>query len=311
MQAPQTTNIEFHGVAYSVTTVVQEGEHLTVEVEQQSEASRWRGQFSAQYVEDISAKTGNYKKFAVFVRMLASAIRQESDSVFVDLLTYSDLETLKNKKAAGRAPLQRTIPPNNKRYLILTYAAEFDRVHYPLPLLYEEPTVEHLQTVVQQLRTQLGQSAGASSKTKHSDSHAEMRRLRDENAVLQKRATEAEQQACTTSASGDEKLHPDLAEAQQEVILLQKECELMQQRAATAEGLLERERGLHRRELRRRAKELADMQEDLVQVILPLSAEAYCFLIYSQLYASSIHSGSETDAHSSHLAQSCTFHWTT
>lgn len=85
----------------------------------------------------------------------------------------------------------------------------------------------------------------------------------------------------------------------------------MQQRAATAEGLLERERGLHRRELRRRAKELADMQEDLVQVILPLSAEAYCFLIYSQLYASSIHSGSETDAHSSHLAQSCTFHWTT
>lgn len=40
--------IEFHGVAYSVTTVVQEGEHLSVEVEQQSEASRWRGQFSAQ-----------------------------------------------------------------------------------------------------------------------------------------------------------------------------------------------------------------------------------------------------------------------
>ena len=42
----------------------------------------------------------------------------------------------------------------------------------------------------------------------------------------------------------------------------------MQQRAETAEGALERERGLHRRELRRRAKELADMQEDLVQVIL-------------------------------------------
>ena len=40
----------------------------------------------------------------------------------------------------------------------------------------------------------------------------------------------------------------------------------MQQRAEAAEGVLERERGLHRRELRRRAKELADMQEDLVQV---------------------------------------------
>ena len=43
----------------------------------------------------------------------------------------------------------------------------------------------------------------------------------------------------------------------------------MQQRAETAEGVLEGERGLHRRELRRAAKELADMQEDLVQVILP------------------------------------------
>lgn len=43
----------------------------------------------------------------------------------------------------------------------------------------------------------------------------------------------------------------------------------MQQRAETAEGALERERGLHRRELRRRAKEMADMQEDLVQVTSP------------------------------------------
>ena len=40
----------------------------------------------------------------------------------------------------------------------------------------------------------------------------------------------------------------------------------MQQRAEAAEITVERERGLHRRELRRRAKELADMQEELVQV---------------------------------------------
>ena len=58
----------------------------------------------------------------------------------------------------------------------------------------------------------------------------------------------------------------------------------MQQRAETAEGALERERGLHRRELRRRAKELADMQEDLVQVILPLLLHAP-YLIYLWLLA--------------------------
>lgn len=155
--------------------------------------------------------------------MLASAIKQESDSVFVDLLTYSDLETLKSKKSAARAPLQRTIPPNNKRYLILTYAAEFDRVHYPLPLLYEEPTVEHLQSVVQQLRTQLSQASNPGGKSKHSESAAEVRRLREENSALQMRLEESEQQAVDNSLSSNEQLQIDLAETQQEVALVRKQ----------------------------------------------------------------------------------------
>ncbi len=171
-------------------------------------------------IEDISAKTGNYKKFAVFVRMLASAIRQESDSVFVDLLTYADLETLKSKKGAGRAALQRTIPPNNKRYLILTYAAEFDRVHYPLPLLYEEPTVESLQSVVQQLRTQLARSASVGGKVKHSESAAEVRRLREENSALERLLEEIQQRADDSNLSSVEQLQINHAEAQQEVALV-------------------------------------------------------------------------------------------
>jgi len=42
-------------------------------------------------IEDITHKTGNHKRFPVFVEMLLSAISQRSDSVYVDLLTYSDL----------------------------------------------------------------------------------------------------------------------------------------------------------------------------------------------------------------------------
>lgn len=175
-------------------------------------------------VEDITAKTGNYKKFNVFVRMLLSAIRQESESVFVDLLTYADLETLKSKKGPGQAPLKRTIPPNNKRYLILTYAAEFDRVHYPLPLLFEEPTVQHLQSVVQQLRAQLGQSAlGAiqpGSKAKHQDTALEISRLRDENCTLRRQLQEAEQPSASTESAHVEGLRLKQAEHQQEILLV-------------------------------------------------------------------------------------------
>lgn len=46
-------------------------------MERKSDASSWKGEFSAKYVEDITAKTGNFKKFPVFVKMLASAVRRQ------------------------------------------------------------------------------------------------------------------------------------------------------------------------------------------------------------------------------------------
>lgn len=89
--------------------------------------------------------------------MLRAALRQDSDTVFVDLLTYGDLEALKASRSGGAdTPLSSTIPPNNKRYLILTYAAEFDRVHYPLPLAFDEaPDSEHLRCIIAKLREEL------------------------------------------------------------------------------------------------------------------------------------------------------------
>ncbi len=45
------------------------------------------------------------------------------------------------------------IPPRRCRYLILTYRVEYDRVHYPLPLSFEEvPSVSSLQRVIRRLR---------------------------------------------------------------------------------------------------------------------------------------------------------------
>ena len=57
--------------------------------------------------------------------------RRMQRSVFIDLLTYSDLELLKSRKG-GSAPGQSAVKKtNNKRYLILTYAVEFDRYAEP------------------------------------------------------------------------------------------------------------------------------------------------------------------------------------
>ena len=80
---------------------------LLLEAEQRSNGHRWFGEFSAQYIEEMSLKTGNFKKFNLFVRMLklaldppaaAAAADTPAQKVFIDLLTPQDLEALKARK---------------------------------------------------------------------------------------------------------------------------------------------------------------------------------------------------------------------
>lgn len=89
--------------------------------------------------------------------MLCSAFARESDSVFIDFLTYSDLEQLKARKLG--TSLSSTQHRNtSKRYFILTYNNEFDRVHFPLPVsLQDAPSVEALRRVIRRLRKRLAE----------------------------------------------------------------------------------------------------------------------------------------------------------
>ena len=53
---------------------------------------------------------------------------------------------------------------SEKRYLIVTYVAAFDRIHYPLPLpVCDEPTTEMLKRTVQRLLTRGGARAALPS----------------------------------------------------------------------------------------------------------------------------------------------------
>lgn len=110
-------------------------------------------------IEDLTRKTGNFKQFGIFCSMLESALTQvwsccsptrrfggtwggvcptepscfsnflqSSDSVSLELLTYTDLETLHSRKVGvTRPPPSTRSPLNTKRYLILVYSVEFDR----------------------------------------------------------------------------------------------------------------------------------------------------------------------------------------
>merc|ERR1712070_1342405 len=96
----QEVEVTFHNVDYILTLdAPASAEAVIIEVERKSDGNRWRGNFAARYIEEITHKTGNFKKFPVFLKMLSSSLTQESDSVFIDLLTYDDLEMLKNRKS--------------------------------------------------------------------------------------------------------------------------------------------------------------------------------------------------------------------
>lgn len=154
----------FHGVNYIVNVSVV-GLVLYFEVEQTSTNERWSAELTSQYVEEISLKAGNFKRFPLFIKMLCSSLSNESETVFLDLLTSSDLESMKAKKSttANSAPpaaaATSALSSNKKRYAILTYSGEFDRVHYPLPLTLEDkPNFEAMKRTIKRLRTQLANS---------------------------------------------------------------------------------------------------------------------------------------------------------
>ncbi|KAK2193273.1 hypothetical protein NP493_16g07017 [Ridgeia piscesae] len=152
-------NYIFRGIEYGVTMNMLNDNELQVEVEDRQTTDQWRGKFDTAYIEEVTHKTGNFKQFSVFTSMLESAILQTSDSVGLDLLTYSDLESLRNRKAGNgskSAPTVKSSALNTKRYLILTYTVEFDRIHYPLPLPYMgKPDPRSLQQTIRQLQQQI------------------------------------------------------------------------------------------------------------------------------------------------------------
>lgn len=112
-------------------------------------------------IEELTRKTGNYKKFPIFLNMLESAVTKSSEAVTLDLLSYMDLEAMWEKKLSFNKKQRFSCgtKPESKRYLILTYSVEFDRIHYPLALSYfGSPNPIVLQETIRKLQTQLNKA---------------------------------------------------------------------------------------------------------------------------------------------------------
>ncbi|XP_046490790.1 centrosomal protein CCDC61 isoform X1 [Neodiprion pinetum] len=108
-------------------------------------------------IENLTQKTGNYKQFDIFVAMLQSGLLKTSDCVSLDLLTFDDLELLRCRRTEVGSDYSLVgAKMSNRRYLIITYNVEFDRIHYPLPLEYcGLPDTAVLQSTIRKLEAEL------------------------------------------------------------------------------------------------------------------------------------------------------------
>lgn len=119
-----------YGVDYTLL-VRASGNTLWVQADAKGTGQRWTGSFAATYIEEVTRKTGNFKRFPVYLRMLQGAMDESSQSVQLELVSQSQMEAL-------RARRQPESTCDSRLYLILTYDVEFDKVHYPLPLQEEQ-----------------------------------------------------------------------------------------------------------------------------------------------------------------------------
>ena len=247
--------LELHGSVYVVYVVLRsddggEPNEMSIDVEleasNQQEAAaptRWSATFGAAYLEEITAKTGNFKKFGTFARMLLKALERSSDSVFVDLLTYEDLEMLRARrnagKAAGAQATSRGASTHSKRYLILTYTVEFDRVHYPLPLSCEEtPSTASLQRTVGRLRRQLavattdGALDGTRSGHAALDGHAGTRQLGRGNSGGGQCSSAEPGRARGRMSAQQDKLRAETVDARDALAALQRDYDELRRESA-------------------------------------------------------------------------------
>ncbi|KAJ8938502.1 hypothetical protein NQ318_005166 [Aromia moschata] len=182
------TTCTFHGQEYLFKMNIL-CNNLEILITDKNSGEEWQCGYDATYIENLTQKTGNFKQFDIFVAMIKSGLLRTSESVTLDLLTFEDLELLRSRK------LTKTVGPSNsnRRYLIVTYIVEFDKIRYPLPLEYCGPpdpvilqaTIRRLELELSKTKEELALKASNSEARKIYFLQKRVDELTEENVQLQ------------------------------------------------------------------------------------------------------------------------------
>ncbi|CAL8107710.1 unnamed protein product [Calicophoron daubneyi] len=147
-----------HGDNYNIELFSEDDTCAKLEVRDCATGEEWHSLLTVDYIEGLSKKTGSFKRFDVFISMLQSALLQRTAALTLDLVSLEDLQILHDAKVPKVGQGERPVSSStqDKRYLILSYTTEFDKIHYPLPLNYVgRLSAERLREVIKDLRIKL------------------------------------------------------------------------------------------------------------------------------------------------------------
>jgi coiled-coil domain-containing protein 61 len=149
----KSVDLSSRGYPYFVEVQADES-GLTMSIEELETGRHWKASYSPEAIESNTKKTGNAKKYSTFVKMLLTVLDSSSETLDFEILTYADIQRLRARQSGTRS--QGPGKESQTRYFIINFSGEFDKVHYPLALNYEEvPDPVDLQKTINRMRREL------------------------------------------------------------------------------------------------------------------------------------------------------------
>ncbi|TGZ63832.1 hypothetical protein CRM22_006691 [Opisthorchis felineus] len=126
---------KFKDREYEIQSFLETESVLMLEVYACDSGEEWQAQFTRQYIEELTRKTGSFRQFDTFCSMLHTSLREFIPSLQLDFMSFDELDSIRKTQSnvASKLPLSNR---QDKRYLILSYVTDFDKVRYPLPLTH-------------------------------------------------------------------------------------------------------------------------------------------------------------------------------
>lgn len=129
------------GIHYSMRISIRDTTTISILLINDEIPERWESDFTAAFIQEITTKVGNTKRFPIFVKMIQMAVTGATEEVTFDVMTSEEIVRGKNIKTK-----------DDKMYFIINHVTQFDNVHYPLPLKKNPFTAEELKIIIRKYR---------------------------------------------------------------------------------------------------------------------------------------------------------------